>query len=752
MLLALRPRPGAVAAPPPSLDTSPSNQPPAPRTSRRLRRPATPAATRACCVTPIRKPASRARSTGRPPTRDRLPPSSDARAATARDRRTSTTTPRETSRSSRQMKPAEVNGTCLTCHNRGTHAGWEGSTHEARNLSCATCHSVHKPASLDAPARQGDGNPAVRDVPPHAGGQDRARRRAHAGARRQDVVLVVPQPARIDQQRQGAEGRQLGRRVVHQLSHRDARTDALRARAGARELRDLPRSARILQRPDARGPHADALPALSHREQAPGDALRQGPDHHQQEQPDVRQIVRELPLERPRLESPLGPVLHAVSGAVVCADSPSRRSPCSASPRPVPHSHREPPNRRRRHRLRPRRSRPRPRRPMRPSGRRVAQSLRADLARIPHRGPLHERGRRSGALPALPGPARRAAVLELPLLVRQAGRHVGLPRARRERRLPRPGVHGELRPDRQAVAQRQLAADSAVLQRRYDDAVYGHRRHAGARRRDAARDPERAGQSQRLRPAGAGVRAARAARHRPCRHGRDAEAEPRRHGQLHDAEAQRRAALGGQLRLQQRRRGGAPLRFARERPHHRHRVDERAQHAACRLQRLLVRQHRADADLGQPAPPRRRGRRAGTRTHVPLAVELGPDHQLRRLHQAGAQDAGDGLLLLRIVEQRRAAAALHDQRGAAADRAAPREHRGGSARLFDQPEPHLAPVDRLAVQRARAQLHLRQPHARHVHHGHGQLRLLGCRRRQRAVRTSMRTAGRPSTATPRGRN
>ena len=64
-----------------------------------------------------------------------------------------------------------------------------------------------------------------------------------------------------------------------------------------------------------------------------------------------------------------------------------------------------------------------------------------------------------------------------------------------------------------------------------------------------------AGQAQRLRPAGAGVRTARAARHRPCRPGRDAEAEPRRHGQLHDAEAQRRAALGGQLRLQQRRRG-----------------------------------------------------------------------------------------------------------------------------------------------------------------------------------------------------
>ena len=45
------------------------------------------------------------------------------------------------------LKPAEVNATCLSCHNRGVHAGWEGSTHEARNLSCTTCHSVHKPAS-----------------------------------------------------------------------------------------------------------------------------------------------------------------------------------------------------------------------------------------------------------------------------------------------------------------------------------------------------------------------------------------------------------------------------------------------------------------------------------------------------------------------------------------------------------------------------------------------------------------------------
>ena len=35
------------------------------------------------------------------------------------------------------------NDTCLTCHARGTHALWEGSVHDSRNLACASCHSVH---------------------------------------------------------------------------------------------------------------------------------------------------------------------------------------------------------------------------------------------------------------------------------------------------------------------------------------------------------------------------------------------------------------------------------------------------------------------------------------------------------------------------------------------------------------------------------------------------------------------------------
>jgi DmsE family decaheme c-type cytochrome len=48
------------------------------------------------------------------------------------------------------MKPADVGAMCTTCHNRSSHSDWAGSKHEARNLSCATCHSVHAPKSREA--------------------------------------------------------------------------------------------------------------------------------------------------------------------------------------------------------------------------------------------------------------------------------------------------------------------------------------------------------------------------------------------------------------------------------------------------------------------------------------------------------------------------------------------------------------------------------------------------------------------------
>jgi DmsE family decaheme c-type cytochrome len=39
--------------------------------------------------------------------------------------------------------PQKASETCVTCHNRTTHALWAGSQHDQRNVGCVSCHSVH---------------------------------------------------------------------------------------------------------------------------------------------------------------------------------------------------------------------------------------------------------------------------------------------------------------------------------------------------------------------------------------------------------------------------------------------------------------------------------------------------------------------------------------------------------------------------------------------------------------------------------
>jgi DmsE family decaheme c-type cytochrome len=48
-------------------------------------------------------------------------------------------------RSYNTMTPTEASDTCTSCHNRASHALWDGSQHDQRNISCTTCHSVHSP-------------------------------------------------------------------------------------------------------------------------------------------------------------------------------------------------------------------------------------------------------------------------------------------------------------------------------------------------------------------------------------------------------------------------------------------------------------------------------------------------------------------------------------------------------------------------------------------------------------------------------
>jgi DmsE family decaheme c-type cytochrome len=52
------------------------------------------------------------------------------------------------------IAPREASEVCVTCHNRSTHAVWKGSMHDARNLSCVTCHSVHSPKGEHAQLKE----------------------------------------------------------------------------------------------------------------------------------------------------------------------------------------------------------------------------------------------------------------------------------------------------------------------------------------------------------------------------------------------------------------------------------------------------------------------------------------------------------------------------------------------------------------------------------------------------------------------
>ena len=72
----------------------------------------------------------------------------------------------------KELKPAEVSETCLTCHNRGTHAGWEGSAHAARNRHVHDLPQRAYAAIDGEPAGEADRDAGLRHVPSAAGDQD----------------------------------------------------------------------------------------------------------------------------------------------------------------------------------------------------------------------------------------------------------------------------------------------------------------------------------------------------------------------------------------------------------------------------------------------------------------------------------------------------------------------------------------------------------------------------------------------------
>lgn len=49
-----------------------------------------------------------------------------------------------------RMTPRASSEACLSCHVKTPHTMWAGSAHDARSLSCTSCHSAHAPRSGEA--------------------------------------------------------------------------------------------------------------------------------------------------------------------------------------------------------------------------------------------------------------------------------------------------------------------------------------------------------------------------------------------------------------------------------------------------------------------------------------------------------------------------------------------------------------------------------------------------------------------------
>ena len=227
-----------------------------------------------------------------------------ARAVTVPARRTSTAEEtRRRSRTPATMTLRDANETCLSCHNRSTHDDWAGGKHDARNVSCVTCHSVHAPKSEKAQLKTETHRPRPAcSATARKSTRCTSRRTCRsAKERRKMECTTCHNPHGSQNVKMLKEGNSITEACAT-LPRREARPVPVGARGRARELRHLPRPARVEQRADARRQAADALPALPRPQPAPGDHLRRDAGH-QPEQPRRRPRVRELPSDDSRLES-----------------------------------------------------------------------------------------------------------------------------------------------------------------------------------------------------------------------------------------------------------------------------------------------------------------------------------------------------------------------------------------------------------------------------------------------------------------
>ena len=136
----------------------------------------------------------------------------------------------------RAMKPADVSETCLTCHNRGAHAGWEGSAHDAAQ---PVLHDVPQRAHAEVAGaaagasrrKRSSARPVTGCRSPRPSGPWRTCRCAKARCRARSCHNPHGSISNV----KALQGRQLGRRELHVSCHTEMRGPVLFEHAPVRE-------------------------------------------------------------------------------------------------------------------------------------------------------------------------------------------------------------------------------------------------------------------------------------------------------------------------------------------------------------------------------------------------------------------------------------------------------------------------------------------------------------------------------------
>ena len=175
---------------------------------------------------------------------------------------------------------ADQNDVCLQCHARGKQILWAGSQHEARDVTCVTCHTVHGPASAKGQLKlvkqeRYDSRSQLLDAVEydlcgqcHQVKAMQFQRSSHMpmtarGEGGKMTVRKLPQSSR--QHDRKAHLRRIHQRKLHDLPRRETGTVLVGARACLGELPKLPPGAWLEPPKPAQGSGAPPLSAVPYQ-------------------------------------------------------------------------------------------------------------------------------------------------------------------------------------------------------------------------------------------------------------------------------------------------------------------------------------------------------------------------------------------------------------------------------------------------------------------------------------------------------